>query len=384
MMKKIKRVFLIVLDSCGIGNAPDAERFGDKGADTFGTISRSAEFSVPNLKKLGIYAIDEIYGYNKAIYDAVPPLGSVGRAIELSNGKDTVAGHFEMAGIISELPFPTYPNGFPAEILDKITAAWGVGCLCNKPYSGTEVIKDYGREHIATGKPIVYTSADSVFQIAAHEDVIPVEKLYELCETARALLQGNHRVARVIARPFKGTYPDYYRTEKRHDYAILPPDGMLLSRLKDAGFDVLSVGKISDIFSGVGITEAYPVKGNPACKDVSMELLKKDFHGFCFINLVDFDSKFGHRNDINGYARELSEFDTWLGDFMAGMNDDDALIITADHGCDPGYPTTDHTRETVPVILYSKSILPRNFGTIYGFDKVGKMAENLLERNVLF
>ena len=279
-------------------------------------------------------------------------------------GKDTTTGHWELAGLTSRRAFPTYPDGFPNDVLSAFTAATGLEVLCNKPYSGTKVILDYGREHEATGKPIVYTSADSVFQIAAHEDVIPVEQLYEICRKARAVLTGKHAVGRVIARPFAGTYPDYYRTGNRHDFSLVPPADTALDVLHAHGFDTIGVGKIYDIFAGKGVSETYRTGPNKIGMERTSELQGKDFTGLCFVNLVDFDMVYGHRNDAPGYARALSEFDEWLGGFMHKMLPDDVLMITADHGCDPATPSTDHSREYIPLLVYGAKIKPGvNLGT---------------------
>ena len=271
-------------------------------------------------------------------------------------GKDTTTGHWELAGLTSRRAFPTYPNGFPKEVIDAFTAATGLEVLCNKPYSGTKVILDYGKEHEATGKPIVYTSADSVFQIAAHEDIIPVEQLYEICRKARGVLTGEHAVGRVIARPFAGTYPDYYRTGNRHDFSLVPPADTALDVLRRHGFATIGVGKIYDIFAGKGVSETYRTGPNKIGMERTSELLEKDFTGLCFVNLVDFDMVYGHRNDAPGYARALSEFDSWLGGFMQKMQPDDVLMITADHGCDPSTPSTDHSREYIPLLVYGAGI----------------------------
>ena len=291
-----------------------------------------------------------------------------GRLAEISNGKDTTIGHWEIAGLVSNDPLPVYPDGFPKEVLDEFTALTGRGVLCNKPYSGTEVIKDYGDEHVETGKLIVYTSADSVFQIAAHEDVVPLETLYEYCTKAREMLQGKHGVGRVIARPFIGTSGNYTRTSHRHDYSLLPPKTTMLDQIKDAGKDVIAVGKIKDIFAGKGITEFTYTQGNEEGIEKTLEYLDKDFDGLCFINLVDYDMLYGHRRDIDGYAKALAYFDEKLPEIMGKMREDDILMITADHGCDPGYTkTTDHTREHTPFLMYGKNIAPRNLGTRDGF-----------------
>lgn len=359
-----KRVFLIVLDSFGIGNAPDAEEFGDLGANTIKSVSSSEKFHIPNLTKLGLCNIDGVDLEND---DA--PCGIYGALQELSAGKDTTIGHFEIAGIISEKPLPTYPDGFPNEIISEFSKQTGCGVLCNKAYSGTQVIADYGEEHIKTGELIVYTSADSVFQIAAHTDVVPLEKLYEDCEIARNILCGEHAVGRVIARPFKDKYP-FTRTPDRRDFSLKPPKSTMLDKLKAKSFDVISVGKIADIFSDSGITKKYYTHSNNEGMNKTFELLRQDFNGLCFTNLVDFDMKYGHRRDVDGYADAISEFDSWLATFMPNMNDDDLLIITADHGCDPAYKGTDHTRELVPFLMYSRKLKSQNIGTVKGYNYI--------------
>lgn len=363
---RFKRIFLIVLDSFGIGNAPDADKFGDLGANTLKSISLSENFKVPNLAKLGLFNIDGVNFDNN-----ITTIAKYGAMQELSAGKDTTTGHFEIAGIISDKPMPTYPNGFPYEIINEFEKQTGCGIICNKTYSGTQVIADYGEEHIKTGKLIVYTSADSVFQIAAHTDVVPLEKLYEYCKIARNILQGEHAVGRVIARPFNGNYP-FTRTADRHDFSVEPPKKTMLDKLKENSFDVISVGKISDIFAHRGITEKHFTHSNNEGMSKTYELLEYDFSGLCFTNLVDFDMKYGHRRDVDGYANAISEFDSWLSKFIQKMHNDDLLIITADHGCDPTYSGTDHTREQVPLIIYSNGIVPENLGTIKGFDYVSK------------
>lgn len=364
----MKRVFLIVLDSVGIGNAPDAAKFGDDGADTMKSISKSSKFHIPNLIKMGLGNIDGL-SYLNAEKNFT---ASVARLCEKSMGKDTTIGHLEIAGIISENPLPTYPNGFPKEIIDEFSKRTGKGVLCNKPYSGTEVIKDYGEEHLRTGDLIVYTSADSVFQIAAHEDIVPVEKLYEYCKIAREILTGENGVGRVIARPFEGEYP-FKRTANRHDFSILPPSDTMLDKLKRSGFDTIAVGKINDIFAGQGISEYSFTKGNADGMAKTDEYVLKDFNGLCFVNLVDFDMLYGHRRNIDGYAAALSEFDKWLGEFINKLRPDDILMITADHGCDPGFlKTTDHTRECVPLIIYGKNVKPKNLGTFPTYSVIAK------------
>ena len=363
----MKRVFLIVLDSFGIGAMPDSAEYGDVGVNTLRSVSQSEYFLAENLRKLGLFNID---GVDRE--KAVPtPLAAYGRLSELSKGKDTTIGHWEMAGIISERPLPTYPDGFPEEIIDEFSKKIGRGVICNKPYSGTEVIRDYGDEHVKSGDIIVYTSADSVFQIAAHEDVVPVEKLYEYCRIAREMLRGEHGVGRVIARPFIGESGNYQRTSRRHDFSIEPPEKTMLDRLSEAGFDTLAVGKIYDIFVGRGIKEYTYTSSNADGMAKTEEYAKKDFCGLCFVNLVDFDMIYGHRNNIDGYAKAISEFDMWLGGFIKKMKKDDVLIITADHGCDPGYvESTDHSREYVPLLIYGNCIKPVDLGTNNGFNTV--------------
>ena len=364
---KYKRIFLIVLDSFGIGNAPDAEIFGDLGANTLKSISQSKQFNISKLKELGLCNID-----NVELANHVLPIGKFAALQELSAGKDTTIGHFEIAGIISDKPLPTYPNGFPAEIITEFEKQTTQGTLCNKPYSGTQVIADYGEEHLKTGKLIVYTSADSVFQIAAHTDVVPIETLYNYCRIARKILVGEHAVGRVIARPFTNKYP-FTRTAERHDFSIEPPKETMLDKLKSNEFDVISVGKIADIFANRGITDSYYTHSNDEGMTKTYELLNTNFTGLVFTNLVDFDMKYGHRRDVDGYANAISNFDNWLNDFIPKMNSDDLLIITADHGCDPAFKGTDHTRELVPLIMYSKDIAPENLGTIKCYNYISNM-----------
>ena len=353
-----RRVFLIVCDSFGVGELPDAALYGDAGSNTLRAVRKNPRFFCPTLTSLGLLTL--------CGEPLSSPRGAYGKAAEQSAGKDTTTGHWELAGLISPTPFPTYPNGFPEEILAPFRAATGRGILCNKPYSGTEVIKDYGEEHLKTGELIVYTSADSVFQIAAHEDIVSPETLYEYCRIARNLLTGKHAVGRVIARPFAGEYP-FYRTPRRHDFSVLPPADTMLDLLKKSGLDVIAVGKIYDIFAGRGITESYLTTDNADGMDKVFSIVKKDFHGLCFVNLVDFDMKFGHRNDVDGYANALSEFDARLADFLPLLKTDDLLIVTADHGCDPSTPSTDHSREYVPVLLYGASVTPAALGTLPTF-----------------
>lgn len=364
----MKRVFLIVLDSFGIGQMPDAEKFGDYGVDTLGTVSKSPYFSMPNMEKLGLFQIEGTSVESK-VTDIT---GRVARMTEASMGKDTTIGHWEIAGIYSPTPLPTYPDGFPKEVLDAFKKATGRGVLCNKPYSGTEVIKAYGDEHVKTGDLIVYTSADSVFQIAAHEDVVPVEQLYEYCRMARKILTGKHGVGRVIARPFTGESGNYTRTPRRHDFSLEPPGDTILNILQAHGKDTIAVGKIFDIFAGSGISEHVYTSGNAEGIERTLEYLDKDFEGICFINLVDFDMLYGHRRDIDGYAKALSYFDGKLPEIMAKMRDEDVMMITADHGCDPGYlKTTDHTREYTPFVMYGKPVAPGNLGTRKTFADIG-------------
>lgn len=370
----MRRVFLVVLDSLGIGEMPDAARFGDSGANTLKRISQSGSFSVPNLEKMGLGCIDGINYLRKER----SPTAAFARASELGAGKDTTAGHWELAGLVSSAPMPTYPEGFPREIIDKFERAIGRGTLCNRAYSGTAVIADYGDEHIKTGKPIVYTSADSVFQIAAHEDVIPVETLYEYCRTAREILTGEHAVGRVIARPFISGKDGFVRTANRRDFSLTPPADTLLDKINSAGMSVISVGKISDIFAAKGITESHPTHSNREGIENMLDIMKRDFSGLCFVNLVDFDMLFGHRQDIDGYARALSEFDARLPDIISRLGDGDLLIITADHGCDPGDSHTDHTREYIPLLIYGSRVAPKNLGTLKGFTAVGALVADFL------
>lgn len=355
----MKRVFLIVLDSFGIGKMPDSKRFNDYNCNTLKRISNSPYFQAENLINLGLSNIQGI-DYLKKNNN---PIGAFGKLREASNGKDTTIGHWEISGIISNEPMPTYPDGFPKGLLEQFSKKVGRGILCNKPYSGTKVIMDYGQEHIESGNLIVYTSADSVFQIAAHEDIVPVETLYEYCEIARKMLTGKNAVGRVIARPFKGEYPNFVRTSNRHDFSLTPPKDTMLDAISQNGKIVHAIGKIYDIFAGKGITKHTFTHSNSEGMAVSLSALQEEFEGVCFINLVDFDMLYGHRQDIDGYARALSEFDTWLPIFLDSMKKDDILIITADHGCDPGDESTDHTREYTPLIVYGENITSKNLGT---------------------
>ena len=372
----MKRVFLVVLDSCGIGAMPDAADFGDKGSNTLKRISTSKSFSAENLIKMGLGNIDGIDYLQKVD----TPTAAVARMAEKSRGKDTTIGHWEIAGVVSKKPLPTYKNGFPKEILDEFSRATGRGVLCNKPYSGTDVIRDYGEQHIKSGDLIVYTSADSVFQIAAHEDIVPVEQLYEYCRIARKILCGEHAVGRVIARPFIGNNKaDFKRTANRRDFSLEPPDCTLLDAIKNSGKDVIAIGKISDIFSGRGVTEKIVTHSNREGMEEALKAQKRDFSGLCFVNLVDFDMLYGHRQDIDGYAAAFSEFDRWLPTFTVNMKEEDILIITADHGCDPGDSHTDHTREYTPFIMYGSSVKPQNFGTRATFADIAATVAEYLE-----
>lgn len=364
----MKRVFLMVLDSVGIGEMPDAAQYGDAGSNTLAAASTSSYFSMPNMQKLGLFNIDGVECRPAVDH----PSAAFARMTEVSKGKDTTIGHWEIAGIASPKPLPTYPDGFPKELLDAFSSQTGRKVLCNKPYSGTEVIKDYGKEHVETGALIVYTSADSVFQIAAHESVVPVEELYRYCQIARKLLTGEHSVGRVIARPFTGEYPHYTRTTNRHDFSLLPPSTTMLDQLSDNGFDVVAIGKIYDIFAGRGITEAIRTGGNDEGIARTIEWTKRDFNGLCFINLVDFDMLYGHRNDVEGYAKGLTTVDQAIPEILAGLREDDLLMITADHGCDPSTPSTDHSREYTPWVIAGPKVKSGvNLGTLPTFADIG-------------
>ena len=375
MTTKFSRIVLIVLDGAGIGAMPDAPEWGDAGSDTLGHILESRPLRLPNLQRYGLGNVRSLQN--------VPPLaqpeGSYGRCALKSNGKDTTTGHWEMAGIILEQAFPTYPNGFPPSILGRFISETGVpGVLGNFAASGTEIIKDLGEEHVNTGKPIVYTSADSVFQIAAHEEIVPLEKLYEICETARHILDGEHKVGRVIARPFLGRPGNFYRTENRHDYAVPPPRANLLPALKDEDLDVVCIGKIASIYDSMGVTEDLMAKNNQQSIDQTIHALEQNTRGLIFSNLVDFDMLYGHRRDTEGYARALEHFDSSLPHIEAAMRADDLMIITADHGNDPTFPGTDHTREYAPLLVYGKSARPGvNLGTRGSLADIGQtVAEN--------
>lgn len=371
----MKRVFLIVLDSFGIGYEPDADLFGDMGTNTLKSCMNSQFFNMPNMRKLGLFNIDGV----ETDLAVDKPQAMIARMREKSMGKDTTIGHWEIAGMVSPNPMPTYPNGFPREVIEEFERLTGRKAIVNKTYSGTQVINDYGDEHVNTGALIVYTSADSVFQIAAHEDIVPLETLYEYCRMARKMLVGEHGVGRVIARPFLGTSGNYYRTPHRHDFSLVPPKDTMLNILNGAGKDVLSIGKIYDIFAGSGITEYTYTSSNEDGINKTIEWMDKDFEGLCFTNLVDFDMLYGHRRDIDGYAKALAYFDERLPEILSKLKDDDCLMITADHGCDPGYTkTTDHTREYIPFVIYGKNIEPCNMGTRETFADIGATVLKLL------
>ena len=368
----MKRIFLIVLDSFGIGALPDSEKFGDVGVNTLASCQRSEKLHIPNMIAMGLGNIQGVEGLEK-----VEATGAYGRMAEKSMGKDTTIGHWELAGVVSENPLPTYPGGFPEEVLKPFMEATGRGVLANAPWSGTAVIEEFGEAHMCTGDLIVYTSADSVFQIAAHEDVVPPEQLYEYCRIARKILAGKHGVGRVIARPFVGTPGNFKRTANRHDFSIEPPENNLLTALQKAGLATIGVGKIHDIFAGRGLSEYVYNESNSHGMEHAMDYAEKDFRGLCFINLVDFDMVYGHRRDVDGYAKALSEFDAWLQGFLSKMGKDDLVMITADHGCDPGYlATTDHTREYVPLLVWGGK--PADLGTRKTFADVAATIADIL------
>ncbi len=372
----MKRVFLIVLDSFGIGALPDAEKFGDPGTNTLASCVQSGKLHIPNMVQAGLGNVDGVSCLPKV--DA--PTGAYMRLAERSMGKDTTIGHWEIAGIVSPEPLPTYPEGFPEEVLAPFRAATGRGVLANAPWSGTAVIDAYGDEHVRTGDLIVYTSADSVFQIAAHEEIVPLEQLYAYCRMARELLKGRHGVGRVIARPFVGTSGAYKRTANRHDYSLEPPAQTLPEAVKEAGLASIGVGKIYDIFAGQGLTEHVYNKSNTDGMAHTDHYAAQDFEGLCFVNLVDFDMLYGHRRDMEGYANALNEFDAWLGRFLPKLGEEDVVMITADHGCDPGYAaTTDHTREYVPLLVLGKGVQPKNLGTRESFADIAATVAQLLK-----
>lgn len=366
----IKRVILIILDSVGMGALPDADKYGDVGADTIGHVAKfNGGLKLPNMESIGLGLIEGIQNINK-VSDA---LGCYGKFYEASNGKDTVTGHWEMVGVKSEIPLPTYPNGFPAEIIKEFEEKTGRKVIGNKPASGTKILDELGEDQLKTGSLIVYTSADSVFQIAAHEDIIPIEELYKYCEIAREMLTGDNAVARVIARPYLGEPGNFIRTSNRKDYALLPPHATALDKLQEAGVKVMAVGKIEDIFSGKGIYSAVHTKDNMDGVDKTLDYMKTEKEGLIFTNLVDFDMKWGHRNDPKSYGKGLEDFDVRLKEIMQNMESDDILFITADHGCDPTYPGTDHTREYVPFLAYGEPLKKGyNLGTKVGFFNMGQ------------
>lgn len=374
MLENIKRVFLIVLDSLGAGFLPDAESYGDAGSNTLLSVSRAKNFHCPTLVSAGLFNLP---GLEEA--GGTPsPFAAHGRAGEESVGKDSIVGHWEIAGLVTKTPFPLYPDGFPKEDITAFESSIGHKTLCNKPYSGTQVIKDYGGEHLRTKSPIVYTSADSVFQIACHEEIFPVEQQYENCLKAREILSGVHAVARVIARPFSGEPGFFYRTENRRDFSLPPTGETILDKLYSAGKDVIGIGKVVSIFSGRGFTREIHTANNTEGIEKILDCQKSSFNGLCFANLVDFDMIYGHRNDIEGYAAALGEFDRALGDILKNQAPGDVYIITADHGCDPATPSTDHSREYVPILCFGAGVRPSNIGTRKTFADIGATVCELL------
>ena len=360
-----KKVILIILDGVGCGCAPDAAQYGDEGANTLAHVAQAANPHLPHLRALGLGHIPDT-GFSPA----EDLLGTYGRCMEKSVGKDTTTGHWEIAGLPLATPFPTFHHGFPPEVMDAFEAAIGRGTLGNYASSGTEILEELGPEHMRTGKPIVYTSADSVFQIAAHEDIIPPATLWQMCEAARSILQGPYAVGRVIARPFVGTSGAFARTSNRRDFSVPPPGDTLLTVLVRHGHDVIGVGKIEDIFAHQGLTESDHASGNPACIASMLTMMEKEPNGLIFVNLVDYDMLYGHRNDAHGFGAALEAFDRALPDILSRMNPDDLLILTADHGCDPTFPGTDHTREYVPLLCYQKGLIPANLGTRTSFGDI--------------
>ena len=385
-----KRVFLVVLDSFGTGNAPDASDFGDEGSNTLAAVLSDSDKPFPNMSRMGLFDIDGLYDKRISDYlgsytDRPSPIGSYGIVREVSSGKDSTIGHWEISGILSAAAQPTYPDGFPSFILDKIKEVSGRDILCNKPYSGTEVIKDYGEEHMRTGALIVYTSADSVLQIAAHEEIVPLDELYDICRKVRAFMTGEHAVGRIIARPFTGNAAEgFTRTSNRHDFSAPPPSSNMMDILKNYGYECISIGKINDLFAGAGVTRAIPTSGNTDGISKLKDVMKEDFTGLCFVNLVDFDMKYGHRNDIPGYAAAMHEWDDALGTVLDDLNDDDLLMITADHGCDPSTVSTDHSRETIPLLIYGEGYrVPHNMGELIGFSSISNIVfEALMKRDL--
>jgi len=372
-----KRAFLIVFDSFGIGGAHDAAKFGDEGSNTLKSISKSKNFKIKYLKKLGLFNIDGVDVGKKE----KNPIGIYGRAVEKSNGKDSTTGHWEIAGLVSKTPFPLFPNGFPKEFIKKLEKVWGRKIIVNKPYSGTTVLMDYGQEHINTGKIIVYTSGDSVLQVACHNSVASVEELYKMCEQARQLCTGEFAVGRVIARPFVGEYPNFVRTHDRKDFSLTPPKKTMLNKLQDKGMDVISIGKINSLFNGYGITESYSTSSDEDGMRKTIQVAKQDFNGLCFVNLVDFDTEYGHRNNVDGYANHLYNMDKLIGKLLKVLNKDDILVITADHGCDPATQSTDHSRENVPVLVYQKGKSSQNLGVLSSFAEIGKIVFDALTKS---
>ncbi|MCR5457583.1 MAG: phosphopentomutase [Clostridiales bacterium] len=372
----MKRVFIIVLDSFGVGKAIDAKNFGDAGADTLASVSSSEYFKAPNLTSLGLFNIDDAAKGKK--YGPIPnPIGSYGRLNEESKGKDSTVGHWELAGLVSNVPFPLFPNGFPSEVISEFEKLTKRKVICNKPYSGTEVIKDYGEEHLRTGALIVYTSGDSVFQIAAHKSIVSIDELYEDCLIARKMLSGKYNVSRVIARPFEGEYP-FIRTSERHDFSAVPESDTLCDILKKQNYDVIGIGKTADLFAEKGFTQNTRTKSNEDGMDKLNEAVLKDFHGICFANLVDFDTMYGHRRDKDGYAKAISVFDDFLPGFMKNLREDDIMILTADHGNDPCYSGTDHTRENVPCLVYGKGVKSVNLGSNGVFSDIAASVADML------
>ena len=369
-----KRVFLIVFDSFGIGGAKDAKAFGDEGSNTLKSISKSDCFNAPNLTKMGLFNIDGI-DFGKGVRN---PIASFGRAEEVSAGKDSTTGHWEIAGIVSKTPFPTFPNGFPDDLIEKLEKVWGRKIIVNKPYSGTDVIRDYGKEHIKTGNIIVYTSGDSVLQVAVHDSVASVQELYKMCEQARKICTGKYAVGRVIARPFVGEYPNFVRTHERLDFSLTPPKETILNKLQKHGKKVIGIGKINALFNGYGIDESHITHSDSEGMEETLKQIDNNFNGLCFVNLVDFDTEYGHRNNVDGYATNLSNMDIYVGKILNKLHDDDMLIITADHGCDPKTLSTDHSRENIPVLVYQKNMKSEDLGTLNSFAEVGKIAYNYL------
>lgn len=371
---EMNRVIIIVLDSVGMGELPDASNYGDQGSNTLGNIAAAVKgFSLPNLERLGLGCIDGI----KGLPAAKEPDGCFGRMAERSAGKDTTTGHWEMSGIILDKPFPLYPDGFPEDVVRQFEDAIGTKTLGNYAASGTEIIKELGQQHVRTGYPIIYTSADSVFQIAAHEEVIPIERQYEICRMARAILTGEHAVGRVIARPFVGTEGNFTRTDRRHDFSLEPIRKTILEYISEKGLEVKAVGKIKDIFAGKGITDAVHIHNNMDGVDKTLDYMKQSFDGLLFTNLVDFDMLYGHRNNVEGYAKALSEFDARVPELLSVMDENDILMLTADHGCDPTTPSTDHSREYVPLLVYGRKLKKGvNLGTRQTF---ADMAQTLAE-----